>query len=80
MVDKLREVFAQAEQLSAEQQHLHTETIRARLEELRAQAEADAAWDATLNSPEGQDALDQLAAEARREIASGQTRDVRDIL
>lgn len=74
MVDELRQVFEEAEQLPEEQQLLLTETIRMRLEELRAQAEADAAWDATLNSPAGQDVLERLAAEARRAMAEGRTR------
>lgn len=80
MVDELRQVFEQAEKLPEEQQRLLTETIRTRLEELRAEVEADAAWDAALNSREGQDVLERLAAEARRAIAEGRTRDISDIL
>ncbi len=64
MVDELRQVFEQAQQRLSEEAQRHLAAhIEAWLEEQE--------WDAIVNSPEGKETLERLAAEARAEIARG---------
>lgn len=68
MVDELRQVFEQAQQQLSEdaQRHLAVQ-IEAWLDEQE--------WDAIVSSPQGQETLERLAAEARADIARGNVED-----
>jgi hypothetical protein len=64
MVDELRQALEQAQQrLSDDAQRLLAAQIEAWLDEQE--------WDALVSSPQGQETLERLAAEARAEIARG---------
>jgi hypothetical protein len=67
MVDELRQVLEQVEQLDPSLQHIMAARIREILQEL----EEKRAWEQALKSPEGQARLARLVAEADEEIASG---------
>ena len=66
MVDELRQILEQVEQLDPTLQHIMATRIREILQELE-----EHAWEQALNSPEGQARLARLVAEADEEIASG---------
>lgn len=63
MVDELRRVFEQAQQ--------QPEDVQRRIAELVALELEGREWDALVSSPQGQETLERLAAEAREEIARG---------
>ncbi len=63
MVEELRRVFEQVQQQPEDVQRHIAELVALELEEHE--------WDALVGSPQGQDALERLAAEARQEIARG---------
>ena len=68
MVDELRQAFEEAQQrLSDNAQRLLAAQIEAWLDEQE--------WDAIVSSPEGQETLERLAAEARADIARGDVED-----
>jgi hypothetical protein len=50
------------------------------LVELEAIAQEEREWEAMLDSPEGQEALERLTAQARQEMAEGKTYDIDVIL
>ena len=62
-VEELRQLFEQAQQQPPEVQHRIAELIKLGLEERE--------WDESVERPRGQAILEQLAAEAREEIARG---------
>lgn len=64
MVEELRLLFEQVQQQSPEVQQRVAELIKLGLEE--------GEWDDLVESPHGQAVLEQLAAEAREEIARGE--------
>ena len=64
MVDEFRQALEQAQQrLSDDAQRRLAAQIEAWLDEQE--------WDTLVNSPQGQETLERLAAEARAEIARG---------
>lgn len=63
MVEELRRVFEQVQQLPEDVQRKIAELVALELEERE--------WDALVGSPQGQETLERLAAEAREEIARG---------
>lgn len=63
MVEELRRLFEQAERQSPEVQHRIAEFIKLGLEERE--------WDDIVESSRGQAILEQLAADARKEIEIG---------
>jgi len=68
MVDELLRAFEQAQQqLSGDAQRQLAAQIEAWLDEQE--------WDAIVSSPEGQETLERLAAEAHAEIARGDVDD-----
>ena len=67
MVEELRRVFEQAQRQPEEVQRHIAELVALELEERE--------WDEMVDSPEGQDVLERLAAEARNEIARGDVED-----
>ena len=71
MVDRLRAVIEQAEQLSPEAQERLATVWEEELEEAR--------WQATLSRPESLDLLDRMAAEAIAEDGAGLTRDLEEL-
>lgn len=71
MVDRLRAVIEQAEQLSPEAQE--------RLAAIWGEELEEAQWQATLSRPESRELLDRMAAEAIAEDEAGLTRDVEDL-
>ncbi|HEX6797422.1 MAG TPA: hypothetical protein VF116_06885 [Ktedonobacterales bacterium] len=71
MVDRLRAVIEQAEQLSPEAQERLATVWEEELEEAR--------WQATLSRPESLDLLDRMAAEAIAEDEAGLTRDLEEL-
>lgn len=71
MVDRLRAVIEQAEQLSPETQERLAIVWEEELEEAR--------WQATLSRPESLDLLDRMAAEAIAEDEAGLTRDLEEL-
>jgi hypothetical protein len=64
LVEELRQLFEQAGQQSPEVQHRIAELVKLGLEERD--------WDELIESPRGQAILEQLAADARAEIARGE--------
>lgn len=76
MVDELNAVFEQARQQPEDAQR----DLAQRIQEWLAEQEEEREWDAIISSPHGQETLERLAAEARREIAEGKTRESSDIL
>ncbi len=70
MTDLFKEVVAQVERLPAEQQDELAELLQRELEERE--------WDALVASPESLRFLAQLAANARREDAAGETLEADD--
>ncbi|MGH2515861.1 MAG: hypothetical protein ACRDHP_09420 [Ktedonobacterales bacterium] len=76
MIDELSAVFEQARRQPEEVQR----NLAQRIQEWLAEQDEEREWDAIISSPRGQDTLERLAAEARREIAEGKTRDIGDIL
>ena len=64
MVDELRRVFELAQQ--------QPEDVQRHIAELVAQELEEREWDAAVGSPQGQETLERLAAEARAEIARGE--------
>lgn len=71
MVDRLRAVVEQAEQLSPEEQERLAAVWEEQLEEAR--------WQKTLSSPESLELLDRMAAEAIAEDEAGLTRDMEEL-
>lgn len=67
MIDTLRHIMEQAEQLSPDQQQLAAERFQQVLDDLT----ADLAWEQTLSSPEGIAKAQKLAEEARRDVDAG---------
>ena len=65
MTERLKRVVSQIELLPAEEQDAIAEWIEEELD--------DREWDALLARPESQRLLTQLAAEARRQDAAGET-------
>ena len=63
MVEELRRVFEQVQQLP--------EDVQRKIAELAALELEGREWDALVVSPQGQETLERLAAEAREEIARG---------
>jgi hypothetical protein len=76
MLDELKRAFEQAQRQSEEAQRELAQRIQGWLAEEQEERE----WDAILSSPAGQETLERLAAEARKEMVQGKTRDLRDIL
>lgn len=69
MVDRLKQVFAMAEQLPAEEQEALAEIL---LEEMQASAQ----WDALFADPRSQQVLDWLVDEAIAEDDAGETEEI----
>ncbi|MEO7000182.1 MAG: hypothetical protein ABI068_00105 [Ktedonobacterales bacterium] len=69
MVDDLNAVFEQAGQ----QPEAAQRDLARRIHEWLAEQEEERAWDAIISSPQGQETLERLAAEAGRAIAEGKT-------
>jgi hypothetical protein len=67
MVEELRRAFEQAQRQPEEVQRHIAELVALELEGRE--------WDALVGSPEGQETLERLAAEAREEIARGDVED-----
>lgn len=72
IVEELRQVIEQVQQLPADAQRHIAALIEAELEERE--------WDALVSTPESQRFLAMLAEEARQEIAEGKTRDLDELL
>lgn len=72
MVEELRHVFERVQQQPEDVQRHIAEMIALELEERQ--------WTALVSAPESQQFLNELAAEARAEIAAGKTRDLDDLL
>lgn len=63
MVEELRRVFEQVQRLPEDVHRQIAEMVALELEQHE--------WDTLVGSPKGQDVLEQLAKEAREEIARG---------
>lgn len=72
IVEELRQVIEQVQQLPADAQRHIAALIEVELEERE--------WDALVSTPESQRFLATLAEEARQEIAEGKTRDLDELL
>lgn len=67
MVDELRQAFELAQRQTDDVQRQIAELVKRELEERE--------WDALVGSPQGQETLERLAAEARDDIARGEIED-----
>ncbi len=72
IVEELRQVMEQVQQLPEDAQRHIAALIEAELEERE--------WDALVSTPESQRFLAMLAEEARQETAEGTTRDLDELL
>ena len=72
IVEELRQVMEQVQQLPEDAQRHIAALIEAELEERE--------WDALVSTPGSQRFLTMLAEEARRETAEGKTRDLDELL
>ncbi len=73
MVDHLRQIISQIEQLPAEQQESYAEVLQSMLE-------ADREWDVLLSDPRSEDVLDDLIAQAKEEVRQGMTFSIDEII
>jgi hypothetical protein len=73
MIDHLRQIIPQIEQLPAEQQESYAEILQSTLE-------ADREWDTLFSDPRSEDVLDDLIAQAKQEVRQGKVLSIDEII
>jgi hypothetical protein len=76
MIDTLRQVMEQVEQLAPDEQAILATQFQRALEEL----EAERDWRERLSDPRALESIDRLAEEAHQEYLAGETIDLDEVL